>query len=288
MRAPCKSTQFLNDLHHDKNLEHVQINKERIFRLYGYCLFFIRNYYGREAHHHGQAKPAAAGRLYDMQFPLRPSWRPYEIDEKCKEVRIKPKLSHFEIEFSLDVDNTENYNKEVDDGLMIATQQCFYFIYSICMPLFPLAPQRPRTDSMNQPRIIFDRPSNACPSCDSDRTQFLLMLAYDFCTRESPPLNRNSSLITQEPLYSQLADIDVPMILFIDDPTILLIPDIVHVEVLFIVNPTNLCRSSYQVLELLPGLPVDTVVPIATTSDSQRRLVILSLTLLIYRTTIEP
>ncbi|KAK8968639.1 hypothetical protein KSP40_PGU001647 [Platanthera guangdongensis] len=61
-------------------------------------------------------------KLYDMQFPLRPSWRPYEIDEKCKEVWIKPKLSHFEIEFSLDVDNTENYNKEVDDGLMIATQ----------------------------------------------------------------------------------------------------------------------------------------------------------------------
>lgn len=61
-------------------------------------------------------------KLYDVQFPLRPSWRPYEIDEKCKEVRIKPKLSHFEIEFSLDVDNAENYNKEADDSLMITTQ----------------------------------------------------------------------------------------------------------------------------------------------------------------------
>ncbi|KAG0474131.1 hypothetical protein HPP92_015988 [Vanilla planifolia] len=61
-------------------------------------------------------------KLYDMQYLLRPSWRPYEMDERCNEVRIKPKLSKFEIELSLNFDSDENYNKQVDDRLMITKQ----------------------------------------------------------------------------------------------------------------------------------------------------------------------
>ncbi|KAH0458813.1 hypothetical protein IEQ34_011627 [Dendrobium chrysotoxum] len=60
-------------------------------------------------------------KLYDMRYPLRPSWRPYEMNERCAKVRIKPKLAQFEIQLSLDIDS-ENYNKEVDHNLKITTQ----------------------------------------------------------------------------------------------------------------------------------------------------------------------
>ncbi|KAI0504905.1 hypothetical protein KFK09_015859 [Dendrobium nobile] len=60
-------------------------------------------------------------KLYDVRYPLRPSWRPYEMDERCAKVRIKPKLAQFEIQYSLDIDS-ENYNEEVDHNLKITTQ----------------------------------------------------------------------------------------------------------------------------------------------------------------------
>ncbi|XP_010254915.1 PREDICTED: DNA-directed RNA polymerase III subunit RPC5-like isoform X2 [Nelumbo nucifera] len=47
--------------------------------------------------------------LYVLQYPLRPCWRPYELDERCKEVRIKPKSSEIEVDLrTYDGDNCNN------------------------------------------------------------------------------------------------------------------------------------------------------------------------------------
>ncbi|RZC67047.1 hypothetical protein C5167_010741 [Papaver somniferum] len=57
--------------------------------------------------------------LYVLQYPLRPSWRPYDM-EKCQEVRVKPKKVQVEIDLSLDMD--ENYDVDVDEHLRITKQ----------------------------------------------------------------------------------------------------------------------------------------------------------------------
>ncbi|XP_020257102.1 DNA-directed RNA polymerase III subunit RPC5 isoform X2 [Asparagus officinalis] len=48
--------------------------------------------------------------LYVMQYPLRPSWRPYEL-ERCEEVRVKPKQAKVEVDLKLDTDR-QNYDPE--------------------------------------------------------------------------------------------------------------------------------------------------------------------------------
>lgn len=48
-------------------------------------------------------------KLYVMQYPLRPSWRPYDLDEQCEEVRLKPGTSELEVDLSIDL---ESYNVE--------------------------------------------------------------------------------------------------------------------------------------------------------------------------------
>ncbi|KAI3875552.1 hypothetical protein MKX03_027065 [Papaver bracteatum] len=55
-----------------------------------------------------------------LQYPLRPSWRPYDMEQKCQEVRFKPKEVQVEIDLSLDLD--ENYEDNVDDHLRITKQ----------------------------------------------------------------------------------------------------------------------------------------------------------------------
>ncbi|XP_065874979.1 uncharacterized protein [Euphorbia lathyris] len=40
--------------------------------------------------------------LYVMQYPLRPCWRPYELDERCEEVRVKPETKEVQIDLSID------------------------------------------------------------------------------------------------------------------------------------------------------------------------------------------
>ncbi|KAK4801278.1 hypothetical protein SAY86_021765 [Trapa natans] len=45
--------------------------------------------------------------LYLLQYPLRPWWRPYELDEQCKEVRVKPISAEVEIDLTIDVDSKE-------------------------------------------------------------------------------------------------------------------------------------------------------------------------------------
>ncbi|KAJ0989486.1 hypothetical protein J5N97_007842 [Dioscorea zingiberensis] len=53
-------------------------------------------------------------KLYVMQYPLRPSWRPYELSERLKEVRISPKQSKFEVDLELDAG--ENYDEDATDA----------------------------------------------------------------------------------------------------------------------------------------------------------------------------
>ncbi|KAF9611475.1 hypothetical protein IFM89_032445 [Coptis chinensis] len=58
--------------------------------------------------------------LYVMQYPLRPSWRPYELNEKCQKVRVKPESGKVEVELS--VDNNSNYDDAAVDVPMITKQ----------------------------------------------------------------------------------------------------------------------------------------------------------------------
>uniref|UniRef100_K3YLJ5 DNA-directed RNA polymerase III subunit RPC5 n=1 Tax=Setaria italica TaxID=4555 RepID=K3YLJ5_SETIT len=50
-------------------------------------------------------------KLYIMQYPLRPCWRPYELNEICEEVRVKPLSSEIEVDLSVDT-QSENYDQE--------------------------------------------------------------------------------------------------------------------------------------------------------------------------------
>ncbi|KAI6695383.1 hypothetical protein NL676_023093 [Syzygium grande] len=63
----------------------------------------------------------ASAQLYVMQYPLRPSWRPYEMDERCEEVRVKSGGSEIEVDLSIDVDS-KNYDGECNSRLMMTKQ----------------------------------------------------------------------------------------------------------------------------------------------------------------------
>uniref|UniRef100_A0A6N2LB53 DNA-directed RNA polymerase III subunit RPC5 n=1 Tax=Salix viminalis TaxID=40686 RepID=A0A6N2LB53_SALVM len=58
--------------------------------------------------------------LYVMQYPLRPRWRPYELDERCKEVRVKPEST--EVEVDLSIDDTKNYDPDIASRLNMKKQ----------------------------------------------------------------------------------------------------------------------------------------------------------------------
>eukprot|EP00667_Euglena_gracilis_P007335 EG_transcript_7408 len=58
----------------------------------------------------GQQMP---NQLYLLQFPLRPSWRPYDV-EQLKAVRMKKGLQKVEMDFQVNTKG-ENYNKEWKD-----------------------------------------------------------------------------------------------------------------------------------------------------------------------------
>ncbi|KAI8563329.1 hypothetical protein RHMOL_Rhmol03G0103800 [Rhododendron molle] len=59
--------------------------------------------------------------LYVLQFPLRPCWRPYELDERCEEVRIKPSRADVEVDLSTDVDS-KNYDTDADPRVRMTKQ----------------------------------------------------------------------------------------------------------------------------------------------------------------------
>ncbi|KAG6767963.1 hypothetical protein POTOM_026855 [Populus tomentosa] len=58
--------------------------------------------------------------LYVMQYPLRPCWRPYELDERCKEVRVKPEST--EVEVDLSIDDTKNFDPDIASRLNMKKQ----------------------------------------------------------------------------------------------------------------------------------------------------------------------
>ncbi|KAJ0253864.1 Uncharacterized protein HA466_0114710 [Hirschfeldia incana] len=60
-------------------------------------------------------------KLYVLQYPLRPSWRAYEMDERCEEVRVNPATSQVEIDLSMDV-HSSNYDPERGSKLRMTKQ----------------------------------------------------------------------------------------------------------------------------------------------------------------------
>ncbi|GFP84447.1 DNA-directed RNA polymerase iii subunit rpc5 [Phtheirospermum japonicum] len=62
----------------------------------------------------------ARTRLYVLQYPLRPLWRPYEMEERCEEVRVKPGSAEVEIDLAVDVDS-KNYDS-CADGVQMKKQ----------------------------------------------------------------------------------------------------------------------------------------------------------------------
>ncbi|XP_010548346.1 PREDICTED: DNA-directed RNA polymerase III subunit RPC5 [Tarenaya hassleriana] len=60
-------------------------------------------------------------KLYVIQFPLRPSWRAYDLNERCEEVRVKPSTCEVEIDLSIDV-HSENYDKDFGSKLNMSKQ----------------------------------------------------------------------------------------------------------------------------------------------------------------------
>ncbi|WOH10320.1 hypothetical protein DCAR_0729787 [Daucus carota subsp. sativus] len=59
--------------------------------------------------------------LYVMQYPLKPCWRPYELDEQCEEVRVKPTSSEVEIDLTVDLDS-KNYDPDSNSGVKMTKQ----------------------------------------------------------------------------------------------------------------------------------------------------------------------
>lgn len=60
-------------------------------------------------------------KLYVLQYPLRPSWRAYEMDERCEEVRVNPSTSQVEMDLSMDV-HSSNYDPERGSKLRMTKQ----------------------------------------------------------------------------------------------------------------------------------------------------------------------
>ncbi|KAK9058613.1 hypothetical protein SSX86_023455 [Deinandra increscens subsp. villosa] len=56
----------------------------------------------------------ANSKLYVLQYPLRPSWRPYELEERCEVVRVKPETAEVEMEMSIQAES-ENFDIDVHD-----------------------------------------------------------------------------------------------------------------------------------------------------------------------------
>ncbi|XP_055804364.1 uncharacterized protein LOC129873316 isoform X2 [Solanum dulcamara] len=49
--------------------------------------------------------------LYVLQYPLRPEWRPYGLDEKCQDVRLRPSTAEMEIDLAIDFDS-KNFDRD--------------------------------------------------------------------------------------------------------------------------------------------------------------------------------
>ncbi|XP_024004316.1 DNA-directed RNA polymerase III subunit rpc5 [Eutrema salsugineum] len=63
----------------------------------------------------------ANSKLYVLQYPLRPSWRPYEMDERCEEVRVNPSTSQVEVDLSMNI-HSRNYDSKFGSKLHLTKQ----------------------------------------------------------------------------------------------------------------------------------------------------------------------
>ncbi|KAK6150926.1 hypothetical protein DH2020_015858 [Rehmannia glutinosa] len=59
--------------------------------------------------------------LYVLQYPLRQQWRPYELDQRCEEVRVKPASREVEIDLTVYVDS-KNYDSGADPRVQMKKQ----------------------------------------------------------------------------------------------------------------------------------------------------------------------
>ncbi|KAG6549694.1 hypothetical protein Mapa_008674 [Marchantia paleacea] len=59
--------------------------------------------------------------FYLLQYPLRPAWRPYGLEEQCQEVRVKAVQKKLELDLAIDTDS-ENYDQDAADHLKITKQ----------------------------------------------------------------------------------------------------------------------------------------------------------------------
>lgn len=59
--------------------------------------------------------------LYLFQYPLRPSWRPYNLEERCQEVRIKPKQKKVEVDLVMDT-TAVTHDEDAPTHLQIRSQ----------------------------------------------------------------------------------------------------------------------------------------------------------------------
>ncbi|XP_050364185.1 uncharacterized protein LOC126782884 [Argentina anserina] len=59
--------------------------------------------------------------LYVLQYPLRPRWRPYELENRCEEIRVKPGTAEVEVDLSIDL-YSKNCDQEFADRLKMTKQ----------------------------------------------------------------------------------------------------------------------------------------------------------------------
>ncbi|KGN53263.1 DNA-directed RNA polymerase III subunit RPC5 isoform X1 [Cucumis sativus] len=60
-------------------------------------------------------------KLYVLQYPLRPRWRPYEFEGRCDEVRVKPSTGEVEVDLNVDIESN-NYDNKADGTFQMKKQ----------------------------------------------------------------------------------------------------------------------------------------------------------------------
>ncbi|XP_057549523.1 uncharacterized protein LOC130827712 isoform X2 [Amaranthus tricolor] len=65
--------------------------------------------------------PDPSSELYVLQYPLRPSWRPYDLEQRCTEVRFKQSTGEVEVDLSIDM-NSDNFDVRANDQFKMNKQ----------------------------------------------------------------------------------------------------------------------------------------------------------------------
>ncbi|XP_071710818.1 uncharacterized protein [Rutidosis leptorrhynchoides] len=73
-------------------------------------------------------------KLYVLQSPLRPNWRPYELEDRCNKVRVSQDTTEVEVEMTVQVDS-ENYDAYANDDRAMTKQ----VVTTAWMPLKTMA-----------------------------------------------------------------------------------------------------------------------------------------------------